>query len=55
MGKEQKSVFISAKNKVNFNEFKSLVYEEVKKIHVKRFPFNDFLFPADEENWEEAD
>ncbi len=37
-------VFISALNKQNLEEFKSLVFEEVKKIHVTRFPYNDFLY-----------
>lgn len=41
---DQKCVFISAQNKDNIEEFKSVLYEEVKKIHVSRFPFNDFLY-----------
>ena len=48
MAKQSKSIFISAKNKDNFDEFKQIVYEEVKKIHVTRFPFNDFLYSADD-------
>ena len=38
------SLFISAKFKTNVDEFKVLLYEEVKRIHVQRFPFNDFLY-----------
>jgi GTP-binding protein HflX len=38
------TVFISAKTKENIEELRNLLYEEVKKIHVKRYPFNDFLF-----------
>ncbi|MBG7611059.1 GTPase HflX [Polaribacter sp. BAL334] len=38
------SIFISALNKDNLEDFKEKVYEEVKKIHVQRFPYNDFLF-----------
>jgi GTP-binding protein HflX len=37
-------VFISAKTKENIEELKNLLYEEVKKIHMKRYPYNDFLF-----------
>ena len=37
-------IFISAKNKVNIEELKSKLYEMAKEIHVKRFPYNDFLF-----------
>ena len=44
MGKQEPAVFISAKNKVNFNELKNIVYNKVKEIHVTRFPYNDFLF-----------
>lgn len=42
-------VFISALNKENLEEFKKLVFEEVKKIHVTRFPYNDFLYQEYEE------
>lgn len=44
-----KCVFISALNKENLEEFKSLVFEEVKKIHITRFPYNDFLYEEYEE------
>jgi GTPase len=39
-----KTVFISAKRKENINELKSILYEEVKKIHMKRYPYNNYLF-----------
>ncbi len=42
------SIFISAKEKVNVEEFKTILYEEVKKVHVTRFPYNDFLFQVEE-------
>lgn len=45
MAKNLDTVFISAKNKENLNEFKELIYTEVRKIHTARFPYNDFLFP----------
>ncbi len=38
------SIFISAINKENLEEFKDKTYEEVKKIHIQRFPYNDFLY-----------
>jgi len=40
------TVFISAKTKENVEELRTLLYEEVKKLHVKRYPYNDFLFEA---------
>lgn len=44
MAKGRKCVFISAREKMNFEELRKTVYEEVKKIHVQRFPYNDFLY-----------
>lgn len=44
------SIFISAKEKTNIDELKELFYKEVKKIHITRFPYNDFLFDYYEEN-----
>lgn len=37
-------IFISAAQKENIDELKALLYEKVKDIHIKRFPYNDFLF-----------
>ena len=41
------SVFISATEKTHIEELKEILYEEVKQIHVTRFPYNDFLYSAD--------
>ena len=38
------SIFISALKKENLEAFKELVYDQVKEIHVQRFPYNDFLY-----------
>jgi GTP-binding protein HflX len=38
------SIFISALNKENLEDFKEKTYEEVKKIHIQRFPYNDFFY-----------
>lgn len=37
-------VFISAREKSNIDELKSILYNRVKELHIKRFPYNDFLF-----------
>ena len=37
-------VFISAKEKQNIEELKSLMYQKIREIHVQRFPYNDFLY-----------
>ena len=34
-------IFISATKKTNIDEFKKIVYREVRKIHIKRYPFNN--------------
>ncbi|MES2287134.1 MAG: GTPase HflX [Bacteroidota bacterium] len=37
-------VFISAADKQNIDEFKSVLYERVKEMHLKRYPYNKFLY-----------
>lgn len=46
---ENNCLFISALNKENLDEFKAKVFEEVKKIHITRFPYTDFLYDEYEE------
>ncbi len=41
---EDPSIFISAREKINVDNLKRLFYEQVKAIHITRFPYNDFLF-----------
>ena len=38
-------VFMSATKKLNIDQFKKTVYREVRKIHIKRYPYNNFLYP----------
>ena len=42
--KQYPTIFISALTKKNFQNMKKLIYDEVLKIHISRFPYNDFLF-----------
>ena len=45
MGKSKfPTVFISALTKENFVEMKKMIYDEVHRIHISRFPYNDLLF-----------
>lgn len=45
MGKKNTpSLFISAVKKQNVDDLKKQLYEEVHKIHITRFPYNDFLY-----------
>ena len=41
---EQNVIFISAREKENIDSLKQLIYDRVKAIHIKRYPYNDFLF-----------
>ncbi len=41
----ENTLFIAAINKENLDEFKKKVYAAVRKIHIQRFPYNDFLYP----------
>jgi GTP-binding protein HflX len=46
----ENAVFISAQDKENIEELKTLLYEKVKEIHLQRFPYNDFLYHHYEED-----
>ena len=39
------TLFISAINKENIDEFREKVYKKVREIHITRFPYNNFLYP----------
>ena len=38
-------IFISATKRDNIDVFRNKVYSVVRKIHIKRFPYNNFLYP----------
>ncbi|MEC4003595.1 GTPase HflX [Flavobacterium sp. SUN052] len=42
---QKNALFISATEKENFEEFREVVYEAVRQIHITRFPYNKFLYP----------
>lgn len=48
------ALFISATNKENLEDFRKRVYNEVRKIHITRFPYNNFLYPDYDENYDDA-
>jgi GTPase len=37
-------MFISATKKINIQEFRDLIYEEVKRLHIIRYPYNNLLY-----------
>jgi GTP-binding protein HflX len=38
------SIFISAKMRTNLEEFRSTLYEKVKEIHSRRYPYDNYLY-----------
>ena len=45
INKSDEKEYISAQKKININQFKEKIFKHVRKIHVKRFPYNKFLYP----------
>lgn len=41
---DKKAVFISAEKKINIEEFKQVLYLEVKRIFQERYPYHNFLY-----------
>jgi len=45
--KNSKTVFISATEKHNVEELKKTLYDEVRRIHVTRYPYDKFLYDSE--------
>lgn len=41
------SLYISAAEKINIDILREKLYEQVKEIHITRYPYNDFLYNLD--------
>ncbi|HJN63843.1 MAG TPA: GTPase HflX [Flavobacteriales bacterium] len=41
---EENTIFISALKKTNFEQLRKLLYEKVKALHIRRYPYNNFLY-----------
>ena len=46
---EDNCLFISARERINVEELKSVVYRRVKELHVQKYPYNDFLYQTYDE------
>ena len=46
---EDNCLFISARERINIDELKDVVYQRVKELHVQKYPYNDFLYQTYEE------
>ena len=43
-------IFISAREKENVDELRTILYNRVRELHVQKYPYNDFLYPKLEED-----
>ena len=43
-------LFISAREKLNIDELRDTLYARVKQLHVQKYPYNDFLYPAEQDS-----
>ena len=37
-------LFISAREKINIQEMRDVIYKRVRELHVQKYPYNDFLY-----------
>lgn len=49
---DENCIFISARQKINLDEFRKVLYDRVRKLHVQKYPYNDFLFQKYDEDGE---
>jgi GTP-binding protein HflX len=40
----ENTIFISAKDKQNIDKLRELMYNNIKRIHAIRYPYNNFLY-----------
>ena len=40
----QPCIFLSAKTKENYQEFRKLLYDHIRAVHAVRYPYNNFLY-----------
>jgi GTP-binding protein HflX len=41
-------LFISAREKQNIDELRTVLYNKVRELHVQKYPYNDFLYNIEE-------
>ena len=41
---QENCIFISAREKQNIEELRSVLYNKVRELHVQKYPYNDFLY-----------
>lgn len=48
-------IFISAAKRQNIDALKKLLYKRIRQLHVQKYPYNDFLYPAPEDEDDSSD
>ena len=43
-------LFISARQKQNIDELRTILYNKVRELHVQKYPYNDFLYDTPDED-----
>lgn len=43
-------IFISATQRTNLEELRTLLYNRVRELHVQKYPYNDFLYPIEDQD-----
>ncbi|MCR5574484.1 MAG: GTPase HflX [Bacteroidaceae bacterium] len=46
---EDDCIFISAKQKTNIDNLREEMYKRVRELHVQKYPYNDFLYPQEDQ------
>ena len=41
---QENCIFISAREKQNIEELRTVLYKKVRELHVQKYPYNDFLY-----------
>lgn len=49
---DENCLFISAREKTNLEDLKTVIYQKVRELHVQKYPYNDFLFQKYDETGE---
>jgi GTP-binding protein HflX len=44
MAKDKPCIFISASEKTHYQEFRDLLYKEIRDMHAIRYPYDNFLY-----------
>ena len=47
---QEDCLFISARQRDNIDALRTLLYKRVRELHVQKYPYNDFLYPVEEDN-----